>query len=68
MSLPPVPARRTLFGRRWCGPWPTPPGDRLQIIGPLEAIPQPPEVWPFARMILPAFDLMFRPPTEKDLA
>ena len=128
MSLPPVPARRTLFGRAlqrhcplcgghplfdgWfrmkdrcpsCGirmrrgedgytlgalwfnlllaesitmtvfivtlvrTWPTPPWDRLQIIGPLEAIIMPLVVWPFARTMFLAFDLMVRPPTEKDL-
>jgi uncharacterized protein (DUF983 family) len=48
--------------------WPTPPWDTLQIVGPLEAVVMPLLVWPFARTLFLAFDLLFRPPTAQDLA
>ena len=48
--------------------WPTPPWDRLQVLGPLEAIVMPLLVWPFARTLFLAFDLLFRPPTPQDMA
>jgi len=47
--------------------WPDPPWDTLQIVGPAEAIIMPLLVWPFARTLFLAFDLSFRPLTEKDL-
>lgn len=48
--------------------WPNPPWDRLQILGPLEAVLIPLLVWPFARTLFLAFDLRFRPPTPADFS
>ena len=48
--------------------WPNPPWDRLQILGPLEAVLLPFLVWPFARTLFLAFDLLFRPPTPGDFS
>jgi hypothetical protein len=47
--------------------WPDPPWDRLQIVGPIEAIVMPLLVWPFARTLFLAFDLCFRPLEAKDM-
>jgi hypothetical protein len=47
--------------------WPNPPWDRLQVIGPIEAIVMPLLIWPFARTLFLAFDLCFRPLEAKDL-
>ncbi len=46
--------------------WPDPPWDRLQVMGPIEAVVMPLLVWPFARTLFLAFDLSFRPPTPSD--
>ncbi len=41
--------------------WPNPPWDRLQIMGPLEAIISPLFFYPFSKTLFLAFDLAMRP-------
>lgn len=41
--------------------WPNPPWDRLQIMGPLEAIISPIFFYPFSKTLFLAFDLAMRP-------
>ncbi|MEO8029914.1 MAG: DUF983 domain-containing protein [Gemmatimonadota bacterium] len=41
--------------------WPNPPWDRLQIMGPLEAIISPLFFYPFSKTLFLAFDLAIRP-------
>lgn len=57
----------TIFVTTLIRTWPDPPWDRLQIMGPIEAIVMPLLVWPFARTLFLAFDLCFRPLEAKDL-
>ena len=46
--------------------WPHPPWDRLQYLGPAEALIMPFVFWPFSRTLFLAFDLCIRPVEDKD--
>jgi hypothetical protein len=47
--------------------WPNPPWDKLQYVGPIEALIMPLLFYPFSKALFLAFDLSFRPNERGDM-